>query len=342
MGGGRSPMNKTTKAVSIGGGCGSVQVLLGLSNHLDSLTGIVAVTDTGRSTGKVRALANIPAPGDIRNAIATLATNEAFMAQLMQHRLKVPNSEALDGVAFGNLMLAAITQMTGHFGQAVELMQNMAGVKANILPVTVSSTHICAELVDGQIIEQELAVRALGKPDIKRVFIQDKSAQAYEPCLRALREADLITIGPGSLFTTVIACLAFEDIAAAIRDSKGLVVYICNNTTQPGQTDGYSLFDHVRQISHYLGEGVLDYALLNSRAPSSHAARLYAADGVHVLLPTDVERARIEALGITPVVKDLAEISDMKRDLWQKQDSIRHDPSAVAEALMSLLHAQKS
>jgi uncharacterized cofD-like protein len=333
-------IRKDIKAVSIGGGCGAVQVLLGLSNYLDALTGIVAVTDTGRSTGKVRALANIPAPGDIRNAIATLATNEAFMAQLMQHRLRVPNNTTLDGVAFGNLMLAAITQMTGHFGQAVELMQNMAGVKANILPVTVSSTHICAELVDGQIIEQEFNVRALGKPDIRRVYIQDPAARAYEPCIAAIRDADLITIGPGSLFTTVIACLAFEDIAAAIRGSKATVAYICNNTTQPGQTDGFTLYDHVLQITRYLGEGVLDYALLNTRAPSSHAVRLYAADGVHVLLPTDAECARIQALGVTPVVKDLAEISDMKRDLWQKQDSIRHDPDAVAVSLMDLLSAR--
>lgn len=330
-------MNRHLKAVSIGGGCGAVQVLLGLQRHLENLTGIVAVTDTGRSTGKVRALASIPAPGDIRNAIASLATNEDFLAQLMQFRLKVPNYEPLDGVAFGNLMLAAITQMTGNFGQAVELMQNMAGVRANILPVTTSSTHICAELVDGSVIEQEFNVRALGKPDIKRVFIQDPAARAYEPCVQALREADLITIGPGSLFTTVIACLAFEDIAKAIRQSKAVVVYVCNNTTQPGQTDGYALHDHVRQITRYLGDGVLDYALLNSRAPSAHAARLYAAEGVHVLLPGEEEQRRIAALGVKPVARDLAELSDTKRDLWQKQDSIRHDPQAVAAALMELV-----
>ena len=204
--------NLHIKAVSIGGGCGAVQVLLGLSNHLAALTGIVAVNDTGRSTGKVRALANIPAPGDIRNAIATLATNEAFMAQLMQHRLRVPNNTTLDGVAFGNLMLAAITQMTGHFGQAVELMQNMAGVKANILPVTVSSTHICAELVDGQIIEQEFNVRALGKPDIRRVYIQDPAARAYESApprggmrIPAASESDAWRLDAGSALNGIEA-----------------------------------------------------------------------------------------------------------------------------------------
>ncbi len=330
-------MTKSIKAVSIGGGCGAVQVLLGLSKYLDDLTGIVAVTDTGRSTGKVRNLANIPAPGDIRNAIATLATDERFVAQLMQHRLDVPNYEPLNGVAFGNLMLAAMTQMTGHFGQAVSLLQNMAGVKATILPVTTHSTHICAELMDGRVVEEEFHVRALGKPEIKRVFIKDKDAHAYEPCVDVLREADLITIGPGSLFTTVIACLAFEGIANAIQESKAKVVYVCNNTTQPGQTDGYKLFDHVRQITRYLGEGRLDAVLLNSRAPSAHAARLYAAEGVHVLLPTDEEVRCIEGLGVKPLVSDLAELSDTKRDLWQKQDSIRHDPDAVARVLMGLV-----
>ena len=330
-------MSPNIKAVSIGGGCGAVQVLLGLSKYLDDLTGIVAVTDTGRSTGKVRNLANIPAPGDIRNAIATLATDERFVAQLMQHRLDVPNYEPLNGVAFGNLMLAAMTQMTGHFGQAVTLLQNMAGVKATILPVTTHSTHICAELMDGRVVEEEFHVRALGKPEIKRVFIKDKDAQVYEPCVDALREADLITIGPGSLFTTVIACLAFEGIANAIQLSKAKVVYVCNNTTQPGQTDGYKLFDHVRQITRYLGDGRLDAVLLNSRAPSLHAARLYAAEGVHVLLPTDEEVRCIEGLGVTPIVGDLAELSDTKRDLWQKQDSIRHAPDAVARVLMGLV-----
>jgi uncharacterized cofD-like protein len=256
----------------------------------------------------------------------------------MQHRLDVPNYEPLNGVAFGNLMLAAMTQMTGgNFGQAVALLQNMAGVKATILPVTTHSTHICAELMDGRVVEGEFNVRALGKPDIKRVFIKDNEARAYEPCLEALGSADLITIGPGSLFTTVIACLAFEGIANAIQLSKARVVYVCNNTTQPGQTDGYKLFDHVRQITNYLGEGRLDAVLLNSRRPSAHAARLYAADGVHVLLPTDEEVRGIEGLGVKTIVSDLAELSDTKRDLWQKQDSIRHDPDAVAGVLMGLM-----
>jgi uncharacterized cofD-like protein len=324
------------KVVAIGGGCGAVQVLLGLSKYPTELTGIIAVTDTGRSTGKVRNLANIPAPGDIRNAIGTLSHNEGFLAELIQHRLHVPNYEPLDGVAFGNLMLAAVTQMTGSFAKAVELMQNALGVKANILPVTTHSTHICAELADGSVVEQEFNVRALNKPAIQRIFIQDSNAKAHEPCIDALLNADLITIGPGSLFTTVIACLAFDDISSAIQKASAKVVYICNNTTQPGQTDGFTLLDHVKQIKHYLN-GRIDTVLLNSRAPSKHAERMYAADGVKVLLPTPAEVKRIGKLGVKTFVGDLAEESNQKRDLWQKQDSIRHDPKAVAKALMEVM-----
>jgi len=332
---------KNLKVVSMGGGGGTVQILQGLGQYMDQLTGIVAVTDTGRSTGKVRNLANIPAPGDIRNAIATLATSDPFMAQLMQHRLSVPNYEALDGVAFGNLMLAAMTQMTGNFAQAVALLQNMAGVKASILPVTTHSTHICAELVDGSLVEEEFNVRALNKADIRKVYIKHREAEVYPPVLHALRDADLITIGPGSLFTSVLACLAFDEIPKAIHESKATVVYVCNSTTQPGQTDGYRLSDHVKQIVNYLGPGRLDYVLLNSRVPSPHAVRMYAADGVHILLPNEREVEWIELLGVKAIVRDLAEISDTKRDLWQKQDSIRHDPEAVAKVLIELLQQSR-
>lgn len=329
-------MRSSQKAVSIGGGCGAVQVLLGLRAHLDDLTGIIAVTDTGRSTGKVRDLASIPAPGDIRNALGTLAGDETDFAKLIQHRLSVPKHDSLNGVAFGNLMLAALTQQTGDFGAAVDCMREMLGVRVRILPVTTHSTHICAELVDGTLLEQELNVRALGKPPIKRVFIQDRMAVAYKPCIDAVCDADLITIGPGSLFTTVIACLAFDDLSRAIRESKAKVVYMCNNTTQPGQTDGFTLADHVQQMMIYL-HGRLDAVLLNSRAPSQALRDAYARDGVDVLSPTDDEIKRIERMGVRPIVRDLAQLTDNKRDLYDKQDSIRHDPAAVATALMELL-----
>ncbi|HQV69574.1 MAG TPA: YvcK family protein [Thermoflexales bacterium] len=326
-------------AVSIGGGCGAVQVLLGLRKHTANLTGIIAVTDTGRSTGKVRSLANIPAPGDVRNALGTLAGDDTTFAKLIQHRMLVPKSEQLNGVAFGNLMLAALTQMSGDFGEAVNAMRQMLGVDIRILPVTTHNTHICAELVDGTMIAEELNVRALGKPDIKRVFIQDRMARAYAPCVDALLGADLITIGPGSLFTTVLACLAFDEVSQAIQKSPAKTVYVCNNTTQPGQTDGFTLADHVDQVKTYLN-GRLDYVLLNTRAPSDALRMAYQRDGVEVLLPTDDEVKRIEKMGPKVIVRDLAQLTEGKRDLFDKQDSIRHDPDTLGAALMEILNEE--
>jgi uncharacterized cofD-like protein len=329
------------KVVSIGGGLGAVQVMRGLKSYTDHLTGVIAVTDTGRSTGIVREFAQIPAPGDIRNALATLAEEDSLMAQLMQHRIEAPGNAQLDGMAFGNIMIAALTQMTGSFSQAIEQMHAVLDVRVRILPVTMDNTHICAELVDGTIVEQEFNVRQLNKPEIKRIFIQNPDAQVNPACLEALAEADLITIGPGSLFTTTIACLAFRAVSDAIAASKAVKIYVCNTTTQPGQTDGYTLSDHVYQIVHYLGGGVLDYAIINASVPSPELMALYAKENVHILAPVDREIGKIQAMGVKAVLADIADTTSGKRELWQKQDTIRHNPRLIADLVMATYRAHR-
>lgn len=328
--------------VSIGGGLGAVQVMRGMKNHTNNLTGIIAVTDTGRSTGIVREFAQIPAPGDIRNALATLATDEgSLLAQVMQHRISAPGDPKLDGMAFGNLFIAALTQMSGSFVQAIQQISDFLEVKANIYPVTEENTHICAELMDGTIVEEEFNVRQLDKAAIKRIFVQKLDAAVYPPCLEALREADLITIGPGSLFTTTIACLSFKEISQAIRDSDAVKVYVCNTTTQPGQTDDYSLSDHVQQIVSYLGIGVLDYVVVNSSTPSKELMDLYARERVNVLLPTENELHKIETMNVKPLLADIADTQSAKRELWQKQDTIRHNPDLIAQTLLDIMKQEK-
>ncbi len=326
------------KVVSIGGGLGAVQVMHGLQRHTSSLTGIIAVTDTGRSTGIVREFAQIPAPGDIRNALATLALDDdSLLTRLMQHRISAPGDPKLDGMAFGNLFIAALTQMSGSFVKAIDQISEFLDVQADIYPVTEEDTHICAELVDGTIVEQEFNVRQLDKAAIKRIFVQNPDATVYPPCIDALRDADLITIGPGSLFTTVIACLAFKEIARAIRESSALKVYICNTTTQPGQTDGYTLSDHVQQVMSYLGIGVLDYVVINSTEPSEELMDLYAREKINVLLPTTHEVHNILTMNVRPVLADVADTASGKRAMWQKQDTIRHNPELIANTLMELM-----
>ena len=326
------------KVVSIGGGLGAVQIMLGLKQHSDDLTGIIAVTDTGRSTGIVREFAQIPAPGDIRNALATLSgEGDSLLARVMQHRIVAPGDPQLDGMAFGNLFIAALTQMSESFIVAIKQISDFLNVQANIYPVTEENTHICAELMDGTIVEQEFNVRQLDKAAIKRIFVQNPEATVYQPCIDALHNADLITIGPGSLFTTVIACLAFKEIAQAIRDSSAVKVYICNTTTQPGQTDGYTLSDHVQQVISYLGIGVLDYVVLNSSTPSPELMELYARERVDVLLPTTHEVHNILTMNVMPVQADVADSQSGKRALWQKQDTIRHNPDLIAATLLELM-----
>ena len=324
--------------VAIGGGLGAVQVMQGLKNHTERLTGIIAVTDTGRSTGIVREFAQIPAPGDIRNALATLSADDgSLLSRVMQHRIVAPGDPNLEGMAFGNLFIAALTQMSDSFVKAIQQISDFLDVQADIFPVTEENTHICAELMDGTIVEEEFNVRQLDKAAIKRIFVQNPEATVYSPCIDALREADLITIGPGSLFTTVIACLAFKEIAQAIRDSSALKVYVCNTTTQPGQTDDYSLSDHVQQVVSYLGLGILDYVVLNSTQPSAELMELYARERVNVLLPTPEEIHKIKTMNVMPVLADLADTRSGKRALWQKQDTIRHNPQLIAAILLDLM-----
>ncbi len=324
--------------VSIGGGLGAVQVMQGLKSHTKQLAGIIAVTDTGRSTGIVREFAQIPAPGDIRNALATLSGDDgALLTRVMQHRIVAPGDPKLDGMAFGNLFIAALTQMSDSFVKAIQQISDVLNVQAAIYPVTEENTHICAELMDGTIVEEEFNVRQLDKAAIKRIFVQNTEAMVYPPCIDALLAADLITIGPGSLFTTVIACLAFKEIAQAIRDSAALKVYVCNTTTQPGQTDDYSLSDHVQQVVSYLGLGILDYVVLNSTQPSAELMQLYAREQVNVLLPTPDEVHKIKTMNVAPVLADVADTGSGKRALWQKQDTIRHNPELIAAILLDLM-----
>ena len=331
------------KVVTIGGGLGAVQIMRGMQRHTDDLTGIIAVTDTGRSTGIVREFAQIPAPGDIRNALATLAQDDdSLLTRVMQHRISAPGDPKLDGMAFGNLLVAALTQMSGSFVKAIEQISDFLDVRAKIYPVTEENTHICAELVDGTIVEQEFNVRRLDKAAIKRIFVQNPEATTYPPAVDALLDADLITIGPGSLFTTVIACLAFKDVSQAIRDSKAVKVYVCNTTTQPGQTDGYTLSDHVQQVISYLGIGVLDFVVLNSSQPSAELMELYAREKVDVLLPSSHEFHNILTMNVRPVRADVADTKSGKREMWQKQDTIRHNPELIAETLIELMGEKRA
>ncbi|MFQ3664093.1 MAG: gluconeogenesis factor YvcK family protein [Chloroflexaceae bacterium] len=328
----------TLRLVAIGGGGGVSQVLLGARPYFGALTAAIAVTNTGRSTGTARAIADMPAPGDVRNTLAALARDpDSLLARLMQHRLRSPAVPVLDGMAFGNLLIAALTQMTGDFAEAVEAASLMLDCTARILPISTVNTHLCAELEDGSTAENELAVRALNKAPISRIYLSTPCAPANPAVIQAILQADVVTIGPGSFFTSVLATLLFDHVSEALRETRATVVFLCNTTTQPGQTDGFTVADHVRHLVNLLGPGVVDIALLNrSDQIDARVIAEYAAEGLHVLEPNEDELAQIAKLGVRPLVRNLAEASEGKRTLWNKQDTIRHDPTLIGLALWKI------
>ena len=332
------PRAAAPRLVAIGGGGGRSQGLLRGRRHSGAPPGVGAATGPGPSTGTARAVADIPAPGDLRNTLAALSRDpDSLLARLMQHRISSPAVPLLDGMAFGNLMIAALTQMVGDFAEAVEAASLILGSTARILPVSTVNTHLCAELEDGSTAENELAVRALNKAPISRLYLSTPDAPAHPTVLQAIAQADIVAIGPGSFFTSVMATLLFDRLIEALRQTRATVVFICNTTTQPGQTDGFGVLDHVRRLVELLGPDALDVALINrSEQIDPRLAAQYAADGLHLLRPSDAELAAIADLGVTPLVRNLAEVAEGKRTLWNKQDTIRHDPTLVGLALLKL------
>jgi len=244
-------------------------------------------------------------------------------------------------MAFGNLFLAALTQQEGSFLGAVEEASRLLKLRGRVLPVTLYNTHLCAELTDGSIVETEVNVRGIGKAPIQRVFLKDTHVGATPGSVEAIASADLITLGPGSLYTTVCACLLVPEIARAIANAEGLVVYVANTTRQPGQTDTLSLSDHVRAVQDYLGGSGLDAVLVNDDPPPAHLRVHYAEKGLELLDPTPDELERIRALGVRPVTAPIIDKWSGPRDLWLKQDTIRHDPERVARALVDLVEQRR-
>lgn len=329
------------RVVCVGGGNGAPTLMAGLRKRTEEITALIAVTDSGRSTGKVRIALEVPAPGDIRNALTVLAEGDPELRRLFSHRFRTDKSEELDGMAFGNLFLAALTQETGSFLRAVEEASRLLGVRGRVLPVTLYNTHLCAKLTDGTEVEEEVQVRATGKAPIERIYLKDEDVAACDGCIDAIAEADLITIGPGSLYTTVCACLLVPEIAKAIATSDALVVYIANTTRQPGQTDGMGLAEHVRVVQDYLGGGGLDIALVNADPPPEHLRRHYAEQGLDYLEPSDGEIEAIRALGVTPIAAKVIDKWSGPRQLWNKLDTIRHDPDRTAVALLGLVEDRR-
>jgi uncharacterized cofD-like protein len=323
------------RVVVFGGGGGASMVLHALPETTHK-TAVIAVTDTGRSTGVARHVGgNMPAPGDIRSTIASMA-RDPQMAQLLQHRFDGAGIRELEGMALGNLMFAALFREHGNFAQAVAIVAQMAQCAATILPVSQDSSQLCARLIDGTDVVGELAVRTPHKAPIAYCRLEPP-VRALPEVLEAIREADVIVIGPGSFYTTLHAVLLPEGIRAALAASQAHIVYVANTTTQSGQTEHLDCVGHVSHLVHLLGTEVLDTVILNKSVPSEAQRGHLGAEGLQALTATAAEIATIEQMGVRVIAEPLTETAVANRQLWNKQDTLRHDPALLREVFVQLL-----
>src|SRR3989338_9441638 len=317
------------KILAIGGGTGLPIMLEGSNTYSKHLTAVVTVTDSGRSSGVLREEYGMLPPGDARNCLVALSETEEQereLYQLFQYRF---NRGSLDGMSLGNLLMTALTDITGSFEQAIKKASKILNIRGKVLPSTLINTHICAELEDGTYVEEEFKVRALGKAPIKNVFLKATDAASYPEAVVEIQKADIIVIGPGRLYTSVIQNIFVPGIRSSIRSSKATKIYVCNIVTQPGQTDHYKISDHIKAVIKYLGDDVLDYVIINSNIPRKDILERYQKEGADPVLID----GGVYNMNINVKKADLVEDIDHRRILWEKQDLLRHDPDKLADSV---------
>jgi uncharacterized cofD-like protein len=273
-------LNRGPKIVTIGGGTGLSTLLRGLKFSSANVTAIVTVADDGGSSGRLRREIGVLPPGDIRNCIAALADEEKLLTELFQYRFKA--GDGLVGHSFGNLFLTVLSEITGDFEQAIAASSKVLAIRGNVLPATLSDVKLWAELDDGRRIEGESNITEAGGK-IVRIGCIPHNPPALPRAVEALDEADYIIIGPGSLYTSVIPNLLVPEIADAIDARRIPCIYVCNIMTQPGETDGYSVADHIRAIDQACGRRLFDAVLVQRNSPSAKALLRYSLENSHAV-----------------------------------------------------------
>jgi uncharacterized cofD-like protein len=311
--------NGSLKLVAIGGGTGLSTMLAGLKHFvgarseeiwIDSLSAIVTVSDDGGSSGRLRDELQMLPPGDIRNCMIALSEDSTLLARLFRYRFR--GSGDLGGHSFGNLFLAALTDVTGDFVEAVRLSSEVLASKGHIFPATINDVRLVAELEDGREVHGETQITA-AHSRIRRLRLVPEECLPLPEALAAIRAADVITIGPGSLYTSIIPNLIVSSVAEAIGDAGATKIFIANLMTQPGETDGYGVREHLATVRNYAPQIHFDYTVINDRAISSEQAKTYAADGaVQVLLEKTTDANACDA-GIEVVCADLLDDGEMVR-----------------------------
>lgn len=328
-------MEEMGSIVTIGGGAGPALVASAFSDCLERITAVVCTSDRGSSTGVCRRLFNIPATGDLRASLAAMAglSGQGALARLWEIRLHCPGSKDLHGMALGNLLIAGLAQETGDFGRAIDMAGRILGIRGKVLPVSVDVADIDAHLEDGTTVHGETEVRRPGKPAIRRVSWDGLTPQPTPGVLEAIRKADVVIIGPGCLYTSLLPCLMVQGVSLAICESTSLRIYLCNSTTTPGQTDGFTAARHVHEILTTLGGNGLDAAILHDDQVPAEVRSAYEAVGVCPIDVREQDLLSIESMGVKAFAFPLLEDPrGAPRDL-HKVDTIRHNPAKLRMAL---------
>lgn len=308
----------------LGGGTGLSTMLRGLKRYTPNITAIVTVTDDGGGSGVLRQELGMPAPGDIRSCILALANIEPTMEKLMSYRFL---TGSLEGQSFGNLLLAAMNGISASFDEAVTRMCEVLAITGRVLPVTNDNINLTAEFEDGSVVYGETIiaqVKKLRKCRITQVGILPSPVPALPASIQAIRDADLILLGPGSLYTSLIPNLLVDGIVKAIEDSSAQKLYIGNIMTQPGETEEYTAADHIKELFRHANSKLFDMCLFNTLPLHEELIRLYAKEGA---APIKVDTDRIKALGVDVYS---APISDGQRD------KARHNPELLAQEIMRI------
>lgn len=320
-------LSKGPKVVVIGGGTGLSVLLRGLKEYTSNITAIVTVADDGGGSGILREDLGMLPPGDIRACILALANTEPNMEKLLQYRF---SEGILKGQNFGNLFLAAMNEIYGSFEMAVKETSNVLAVTGKVLPMTLENVTLYAELENGETIEGESEIPLRNKEmssKIHRIYMEPKISYPLIEAIEAIEEADLIVLGPGSLYTSVIPNLLVNNIVDKIYESKAPKVYISNVMTQPGETDKYTVLDHVEAILNHSREDLLDYVVVNTEEIPKEVLKRYTVDGSEPVALGDEDENILESKGIELIKKNLIDI---------KKDYIRHDSMILSQILIEV------
>ena len=313
------------KIVAIGGGTGLNAVLRGLKNYTDNLTAIVTVSDYGELIPESRRMLQTMPLDDIKESIVALSKDEEKMSQLLNVQFR---QGRLKDLCFGDIYFLGMKEVCGEFTQSIEQTKDVLNITGRVLPVTLEPIQICAELEDGTVIESRDKIPAMVNSKtskISRIFINPTNCKVAPGVLEAIQEADAIVIGPGSLYTNVIPNLLVKGVAKAIRESKAFKIYVSNIMTEPGQTDNYTLSDHIKAIHEHAGKGVIEYCIYDTGELIPEYIRKYNMQGQDLV---EIDSSKAKAEGIYLMQRDISYITG---------EYIRHNPDAIAASIIQLI-----